>query len=44
MIDKNDPAFEQLFLMTNRHTFTLELLAKYMEENDDIDEVWELVN
>jgi len=43
IIEKDDPDFKQLFEMTNRHTYTLELLAKYMEENDDIDEIGELI-
>jgi len=43
MIERNDPDFHLLFEMTNRHTYTLELLAKYMEENDEIDEIWELI-
>lgn len=43
MIERDDPEFHQLFELTNRHTYTLELLAKYMEENDEVDEIWELI-
>ena len=32
-IDRNDPAFYELFELTNRHTFTLELISQYMEEH-----------
>lgn len=31
-IDKDDPAFEDLFELTMRHTLALELIAQYMEE------------
>ncbi len=40
-IDFDDPHFPELLALTNRHTFTLELLAKYMDEKsmDDIEEL-----
>jgi len=37
IIEEDDPHFEKLFSLTGRHIFTLELIAKYMEENDEID-------
>ena len=43
MIDEDDPEFDELFALTNRHTYTLELIAKYMEEDDAIDEIGEMV-
>lgn len=43
IIEMDDPNFHELFEMTNRHTYTLELLAKYMEEKDDVDEICELI-
>lgn len=42
MIDRDDPAFPELFALTNRHTLTLELIAKYMDEKG-IDYVEEMV-
>lgn len=32
MLDENDPAFPALFEITERHTLTLELVAKYMAD------------
>ena len=45
MIDRDDPAFSELFDLTNRHTLTLELIAKYMDEKciDDISEMVEII-
>lgn len=43
MIERDDPAFPQLFSMTNRHTLTLELIARYMEEKC-IDEIGEMTD
>ncbi len=43
MIERDDPAFPQLFSMTNRHTLTLELIARYMEEKC-IDELGEMTD
>ncbi len=38
-IDKNDPAFGDLFDLTMRHTLALELIAQYMEEtSSDLNE------
>ncbi len=44
-IDIDDPYFPELLAVTNRHTFTLELLAKYMDEKsmDDIKELVDLL-
>lgn len=42
LIEEDDPGFEELFSITNRHTLTLELIAKYMDEKG-IDEVGEMV-
>jgi len=45
MIDRDDPAFSELFDLTNRHTLTLELIAKYMDEKciDDVGEMVEII-
>jgi len=44
IIEKNDPDFEELFRLTNRHTYTLELVAKFMEESYDIDSISEIID
>lgn len=43
IVEKDDPDFDELFRLTNRHTYTLELVAKFMEENDDIDYISEMI-
>lgn len=45
MIDRDDPAFSELFGLTNRHILTLELIAKYMDEKciDDVGEMVEII-
>ncbi len=43
MVDREDAAFPELFALTNRHTLTLELIARYMEEKC-IDEIGEMVD
>ncbi len=43
IIEEDDANFNELFELTDRHTYTLELIAKYMEENDDIDELYEMI-
>ncbi len=45
MIDRDDPAFSELFDLTNRHTLTLELIAKYMDEKciDDVGDMVEII-
>lgn len=45
MIDPEDPFFEELFILTHRHTLTLELLAKYMCEKciDDVEQMVEIL-
>jgi len=45
MIDRDDPAFPELFELTNRHTLTLELIAKYMDEKciDDVSEMTAII-
>ena len=42
IIDENDD-FSELFQLTNRHTYTLELVARFMEARNDIDEISEMV-
>lgn len=42
-VEYDDPAFPELFQLTGRHTLTLELIAKYMDEKD-IDDVKEMVS
>lgn len=42
LIDEDDPAFPELFDLTGRHTLTLELIAKYMDEKD-MDDISEMV-
>lgn len=44
IIETDDPDFPELFQLTNRHTYTLELIAKCMEENDDIDYLSEMID
>lgn len=44
IIEADDPDFDELFQLTNRHTYTLELIAKFMEENDDIDYISEMID
>ena len=45
MVDRDDPAFEELFDLTCRHTLTLELVGRFMEEKciDDVGEIVELL-
>ena len=45
MVDRDDPAFEELFVLTSRHTLTLELIGRYMEEKciDDVGDVVSLL-
>lgn len=44
LIEADDPDFDRLFDLTNRHTYTLELVAKHMEENDEIDYLSEMID
>lgn len=44
IIELDDPDFPELLHLTNRHTYTLELVAKCMEENDDIDYLSEMLD
>lgn len=44
IIEEDDPDFDELFRLTNRHTYTLELVAKHMEENDEIDYLSEMID
>ena len=43
IIERDDPEFSELFRLTNRHTYTLELVARFMEEEDEIDELSEII-
>lgn len=42
-IAENDPLFDEILRLTNRHTYTLELVAKFMEESADIDYLDEMI-
>lgn len=42
-IKENDSGFDEILRLTNRHTYTLELVAKFMEGNDNIDYLDEMI-
>ena len=44
IIEEDNPDFIELFQLTSRHTYTLELLAKFMEENSNIDYISEMID
>jgi len=44
IVEEDDHDFSELFRLTNRHTYTLELVAKFMEENDEIDYISEMID